>query len=279
MTEFAITVRIKRERTLKALEEALHCLNDMGKEPFVTPMAKDMIDAKDFSLDYRVTPLEEMESEGADYIVSIGGDGTLLHALQRSNLPVLGINCGDVGYLTELEPKNIKEALSMVNEGRIFIEERTRLKVEVNGKRLFDCTNEAVVHTSKISKIQKFSIKVDDKDLIDLRADGIIVATPTGSTCYAMSVGGPIVFPDVDAFIIVPIAPFKLSSRPIMVCGDAPIEISIIKEKRPGLLVLDGQWEEEIDVGDKVLLSKSENPARFVRFGKDNRNMFEKIQI
>src|SRR5256712_4391205 len=156
-------------------------------------------------------PLAHMK---ADVVLAIGGDGTILRALQLSDAKVLGINSGSLGFLAEVYAEEIDEYLDRIVRGDYKVEERMRLKVTVDGERMFDCTNEAVVHTAHVAKIRHFDIRLGDEMVERVRADGMIVATPTGSTSYSMSAGGPIVDPHVDAIIVTAIAPFKPASRP-----------------------------------------------------------------
>jgi NAD+ kinase len=211
-------------------------------------------------------PLENMDP---DILITIGGDGTVLWTLQRTKSKLFCINAGVIGFLTEANPENAIEGLEKILKGDYIIDRRTKLKTELAGERLYDCMNEAVIHTSHVAKMRHFEIKVDENMLSDIRADGIIVATPTGSTCYAMSVGSPLVDPRVNAFIIAPIAPFKLSARPYVVPIESEITIRLLEPTKSCTLVLDGQFDTEVAGESTIKFSASENPAEFVRFSSD----------
>lgn len=211
-------------------------------------------------------PLPEMKP---DILITIGGDGTVLWALQRTNVKLFCINAGVLGFLTEVGPENAIESLEKILNGEYIIDQRARLKTILNGERLYDCINEAVIHTAHVAKIRHFEILVDDNIVADIRADGIIVATPTGSTCYAMSVGSPLVDPRVNAFVIVPIAPFKLSARPYVVPINSEITIRLLEHRRSCILVLDGQYETKLESEATILFTESEKPAELVRFSRD----------
>jgi NAD+ kinase len=211
-------------------------------------------------------PLSEMKP---DILITIGGDGTVLWALQRSEAKVFCINAGVLGFLTEVSPEDAIDSLDKILKGEYIIDKRTKLKTMLNGKRLFDCTNEAVIHTAHVAKMRHFEIQVDDNFMADIRADGIIVATPTGSTCYAMSVGSPLVDPRVNALVIAPIAPFKLSARPYVVPINSEITIKLLEPERPCILVLDGQHETQVQSQATMIFTASEKPAELVRFSKD----------
>lgn len=215
-------------------------------------------------------PLKEMK---ADIMVTVGGDGTILRTLQSCDTPVFGINAGAVGFLTEVKPDNMVNGLNRILKKNYIIDKRIKLKVMLNKKQLYDCTNEAVIHTAHIAKMRSFEIFIGGKIVEDIRADGIIVATPTGSTCYAMSVGSPILDPRVDAFVIAPIAPFKLSARPIVVPAKSKITIKV--GEGSCLLVLDGQCEKKIGKNDKISFTVSKTPACFIRF---DHNFYRRIK-
>ncbi len=203
-----------------------------------------------------------------DVLITIGGDGTILHALQRCNPVIAGINAGQLGFLTEIPREEIGIRISRILTDDYEIEERLRIKVMRNDERLLDCVNEAVLHTSHVSKMHHFEVLVDGRSAMNVRADGLIISTPTGSTSYAMSVGGPIIDPRVDAFVMAPIAPFNLAIRPLVIPANSQIEVRHITKKEC-VMVLDGQEEVTIRPDDVLRLSRSENPARFVKFEGD----------
>jgi NAD+ kinase len=210
-------------------------------------------------------PVEDMD---IDVLITVGGDGTILRSLQRTSAPVFGINAGVLGFLAEVNEGEIGPGLDRLFAGDYFIEERIKLRTEVAGERLFDATNEAVVHTAHIAKIRHFNIFVDDQLAMDVRADGIIVATPTGSTCYAMAVGSAIIDPRVDAFVIAPMAPFKFTARPLVVPAGSKVRVELAKPK-PCLCVIDGQQERPMEGDETVALCLAEERARFIRFERD----------
>jgi NAD+ kinase len=216
-------------------------------------------------LDKKATPIGEMD---VDFVITIGGDGTILRAFQRSTAKLLGINAGVMGFLTEVSLKNIETALGRVLSNDYKLDERIKLKVMVDGNRLFDCLNEVVFHTAQVAKMRHFKICIDGSVADDFRADGLMVATPTGSTSYAMSAGGPIIDPRVEAMVMVPIAPFKLSGRPLVVPARSSIKITLEKPKECHV-VLDGQEIVALQGDEKMEITESENRARFIRFEED----------
>lgn len=223
------------------------------------------------------TSVEEMEQQKADFIISVGGDGTILRTIHRmaDPVPILGINMGTLGFLVDVEPKDAVKTLQELFGG-FEVDERSRLKVLLNGKSLPPATNEVALITASPAKMIEFEIIVDGSLMEDFRADGIIIATSTGSTAYAMSAGGPIVDPRVDAIVLVPNAPFKLSSRPWVIPGDSVIEVRLKLPEKDALVVVDGQNMATICVNDSVVISRAETPARFVKVSKDG--FYEKVK-
>lgn len=215
------------------------------------------------------TTVAEMERQKVDFIVSVGGDGTILRTIHKmaDPVPILGINMGTLGFLVDVEPKDAVETLSRLLTG-FDVDVRSRLKLLLNGVCLPRATNEIALLTASPAKMIEFEIIVDGALMEDFRADGVIIATSTGSTAYAMSAGGPIVDPRVDAIVLVPMAPFKLSSRPWVIPGDSVIEVRLKLPDKEALVVVDGQTSTTISSKDAVVISKAKTPARFVKVGR-----------
>lgn len=220
------------------------------------------------SLGKKGKPLDKL---GADILVAVGGDGTVLLALEQSEQPVLGVNAGGVGFLTEVEPKYIASAVDRVLRKQYSVDERRRLAVWLGSERLPDAINEVTVQTAKIAKLITFRIVVNDEVVDTLRGDGLIVATSTGSTGYAMSVGGPIVHPSVEAVVIAPIAPFRLAARPIVIPYGSQVDVLVLSRKgvsgdKDAKVVIDGQHGYPLPYDTRVRIKGSENQSRFIRF-------------
>ena len=222
----------------------------------------------------RLTSGDEVEKEKVDVVVTVGGDGTILSALQQYDARILGVNIGEVDFLTEVSPDQLEEAFKRVVAGDYNVESLLRVKTTVNGERLPDALNELVLHATQIAKLQQFKVYLDKEPIMNVRADGIIVATPTGSTCYSMSAGGPILDPRVRGFVVLPIAPYKLSARPYVVPAESRIEMEMVREK-DCTLVLDGQYEVHVNRGDHIEATISDRPAEFIRF---ETGFYSKIQ-
>jgi NAD+ kinase len=223
------------------------------------------------------TPVERMKEEGVELIISVGGDGTVLRniAKMKDPLPILGINMGTLGFLVDVEPEDALETIEEVIYGFSYIE-RMRIDVFLNGKMLETATNEIAIMSAKPAKIIQFEVYVEDCILDSMRADGVIFATPTGSTAYAMSAGGPIISPRVNAIVIVPVAPFKLSSRPWVIPSDSEITIKLSAPKKEAVIAIDGQKSYRIRPNDIVKLKRSKFPARFVKIS--DACFYERVQ-
>ena len=222
-------------------------------------------------LDREGIPFEEI---AGDLIVVVGGDGSVLLTVHqmRKQIPVLGINWGEVGFLADLEPDEAHTFFATHRTG-FQAERRMRVSLSVEGKWLGDALNEAVIVTDRPAKMLRFAVSVDGIPAERFRADGLLISTPTGSTAYAMSAGGPIVDPQIEGFLLIPLAPYMLSSRPHLISTARNLEISLETEK-PAHLVIDGQSTFELERKATVTVRKSAEPALFVNTGKP---FFEKV--
>ncbi len=247
------------KKACSVAEEVYSFISENG-ETFVDKKCAKKVDTKGFTL-------EEINKK-ADVVVTIGGDGTVLRALEKIEKPIFAINSGGMGFLCEGESKYAKEGLQRVIDGRYNIEERAKLKVTVDGKRLPDAANEITVQTARIAKIMYLQIFVEDELLETYGADGVIVATPTGSTSYALSAGGPILDPAVNAMVIAPIAPFKLSARPWVIPIDKKIGIKLLYKSKEAHIVIDGESPQPVSPESKITITGSEKKAKFIRFGE-----------
>jgi NAD+ kinase len=228
----------------------------------------------DFVIEYGTA--KEMKTDGekvdkinADLIITVGGDGTALWTVQKTKLPVLPINVSSLAFLSEVTSENAVASVNNLLRGEYRIEERARIKTTVNSKRLPDSLNEAVLKTMIMSKIRWFGIYLDNDFIHNIRADGIIIATPTGSTSYSLSVGGPILDPKVKGFIISYMAPFSLSARSMVVPSQSTIRAVTLDKGKSIMLTLDGQEGVEVGFHDEISFTESEYPAKFVRFNSD----------
>ncbi|MCX7774336.1 MAG: NAD(+)/NADH kinase [Clostridia bacterium] len=209
--------------------------------------------------------------EDADFIICVGGDGTFLKAAREAYLyekPVLGINKGSVGFLAEVETRDIESAIERLAQGTFTVQPRMVLDVSVirDGKAVFQdiAINDAVVSRMALSRILRLQVDLDDKFVDSFPGDGIIVATPTGSTGYSLSAGGPIVQPDMRCMVISPICPHILYSRSFIASESKTVKV-IIEDKYEinAMLTLDGQEGFKLEQGDLVCVTASRNNVYF----------------
>ena len=216
-------------------------------------------------------PLSDVK---ADVAIVVGGDGTILRTIQQMEcpVPVLGINWGGVGFLADLEPSEALGFIKTLSSG-FSVEERMRIALYKDGACLGTALNEAMVVTTRPAKMLSIAIVIDGVVAEQFRADGLLISTPTGSTAYAMSAGGPIVDPQVQAFLLVPLAPYLLSSRPHIISSSRHLEI-MLESIKPANLAIDGQQIFELGKSGTIEIRRSEKPALFVDV---KRNFFEKV--
>ena len=196
----------------------------------------------------------------------LGGDGTLLRAQAKlkEETPLLGINMGTVGFLTDIEVSETFNALNQILKGDYYKEKRSKLTVS-HENHTFNAMNEVVIMTNKPAKMLHFQIQVDGEIIEEVRADGLIISTPSGSTAYAMSAGGPIVDPRLGGFIIIPICPYKLSARPFIVSDNSEITVKLLKKGKSAVFVMDGQINEEADYLEEIKFKKADKDVYFIR--------------
>ncbi len=210
--------------------------------------------------------------ERCDLAIVVGGDGTLLHAartLSDYDIPLVGINLGRLGFLADISPNDMLQRLDEILSGQYHEEKRFLLKAAVirDGKTILEdnAFNDVVIHKWNSVRVIEFETYVNGHLVHNQRSDGLIVSTPTGSTAYALSGGGPILHPSLNAIVLVPICPHTLSNRPIVLEGDSCIELLVKESDKPHVRVtLDGQTNHEIHDGDIVRIVKKEKPVRLI---------------
>ncbi|RPJ09907.1 MAG: NAD(+)/NADH kinase [Spirochaetaceae bacterium] len=228
--------------------------------------------------------LKRSHVEDVDLALSRGGDGTLLYCSQLlagADIPILAVNLGNFGFITEVTRNEWKDIFDKFEEGKTDVTTRIMLDVEVRrkGKRAvqFCGLNDGVIISSGISKIVRLEAFLSQTYIGRYRADGIIIATPTGSTAYSLAAGGPILHPEMEAFILCPICPFSISHRPLVVPANEFIEINVETTQRTNIiLTVDGQNEFVLEPSDSVIFRKSIHSAHIIR--SDKRNFYEVLR-
>jgi NAD+ kinase len=202
-----------------------------------------------------------------DAIVTIGGDGTVLFAHQQlPDVPILGINMGGRGFLADVAPSDAVEAIRKMTDGRLPMKGREMLATNTSGKRLPDALNEVVISSATMGKSLAFKVLVDGEVAMDTQGDGVIVATPTGSTAYALAAGGPVVDPHLDVFVIVPVCATRPRVSPLVVPMASKIKIELTRPDRKAFVFVDGQRVTEVGSNDEILLYRSEKLAKFYKW-------------
>lgn len=215
---------------------------------------------------------ERIEEAEFDLLIVLGGDGTFLSAVRRLGgrpIPILGVNLGFLGFLTEIQLQDLYPTLDALLSGGLAYERRMTLEGEVERRgepiRRFRVLNDVVVNKGALARISELSVRVDGVYLTNYRSDGVIVSTPTGSTAYSLSAGGPIVCPDLPSILISPICPHTMSHRPIILPPGVEIEIDLCERNGDVFVTLDGQEGVEFFEGDRVRVRKGSSDVLFVR--------------
>ena len=229
------------------------------------PQMAHLLDDIDFEIDYDELSENIFDFE-CDMAIILGGDGTLLRAesKMKPEIPIFGINMGTVGFLTDTEVQDTFTSLDEILKGSYYREKRARLVVSHENNH-YSAVNEVVIMTDQPAKMLHFEIQVDGEIIEQVRADGLIISTPSGSTAYAMSAGGPIVDPKVGGFIIIPICPYKLGARPFIVSDNSEITVKLLKKGKSAVFVMDGQRSEEARYEEEIKFKKSEKDVYFIR--------------
>lgn len=226
---------------------------------------------------------DEKFAEESDLIVVLGGDGTMISTARLvgdSDALVLGINYGSLGYLTDFRIEEMFPALEAIFEGKYEIDRRVMLHAEHwRGEEMLAAgrvLNDVVINKAALARIIEIDVSLNDLSVNSFRADGLIVSTPTGSTAYNLSAGGPIIYPSMNAVVLTPICPFTLTNRPIVVPDDAMIELRLEKENEGVVLTLDGQIGYAMKTDDRVRIRKSRTTFNLVQ--PANRNYFDVLR-
>lgn len=225
-------------------------------------------------------PTKEL-GQRCDCIMVWGGDGTLLNCARQVapfGTPIFGVNLGRVGFLTEVDIPDLREKMNALVTGDYTIEERMMLEVKVvrQGRKVNTaiCLNDAVVSKGASIRMVHLSIKVSGEFVGRMSADGVIIASPTGSTAYSLSAGGPIVSPETQVLLITPICPHSLSNRPFVISPESEIEVEVLPGPGFAMLTLDGQFGFSLEPNDIVIVKRSDFVAKFLKI---QRNSFYQV--
>ena len=215
---------------------------------------------------------DELSEKQPDFVIVLGGDGTLLSVARNvahAGIPILGVNLGSLGFLTEVKQEEILVALAAIDAGPCDVSLRSMVHCQLRrGEEClasYEALNDVVVHQSALARIAGFEVRVNETFVANYKADGLILASPTGSTAYSLAAGGPILAPDVQGFVITPVAPHALTNRPLVVQDTATIDILIKDSGDSVLLTVDGQQGKSLSDGDIVQCRKSEYKVKLLK--------------
>jgi len=217
-----------------------------------------------------------------EFVVVLGGDGTLLsaaRAVSRNGIPILAVNLGSLGFLTEVTLSELYSTLEAVHVGACPVDSRAILQCDLlRDDELVDtyyALNEAVVNKSALARLLGFEVKINGEYVYTTKADGVIISTPTGSTAYSLSAGGPVLMPFVDAFVVTPVCPHSFTQRPLVVRSDATIDVLIESSGERGFLSIDGQVGQPLEHGDRLVCRRAKHEVHLLR---TRRTFFEVLR-
>jgi NAD+ kinase len=266
----AIISRPARPEVAHTLPRLLEWFKDHGYQVIVDPETGKYISGQE------EIARDQMSARSLDLVVVLGGDGTLLSAARATapiDVPLLGVNLGSLGFLTDVSLGSLFKMLDKIAKGKAAVEQRALMQVdllrgeEVRGS--FLVFNDAVVNKTALARLNNYNLFVDKVFVSSYRADGMIIATPTGSTAYSLSAGGPVLMPTVKALVITPVAPHSLTHRPLVVPDSSVVELLLKSEEEVAYLSLDGRPGMDLRDGDRVRCRRSEHSVSLVRTDHD----------
>ena len=259
-----IGIYIKEKAYQEIDNEALHSLISSLKNHTSQVFIEDDADYQNDS----VTKLSNKEFVSkVDLIIVFGGDGTLLNSARKylkNNIPILGINMGNVGFLTDVKTEDFESIIQDILNGKFDIEERNLVSASFLNETVYGL-NEIVIHSGAYTQLMRYRLSVNDKVVYEQRSDGLIIATPTGSTAYALSAGGPIIHPSLDVWTILPMLPQSISSRPFVISSKEKVVIKLLKGPLDDAKICaDGHDDIAVPYDEDIAITKMNNTLRLV---------------
>ncbi|MFH1113363.1 MAG: NAD(+)/NADH kinase [Pseudomonadota bacterium] len=271
MQRIGLVLKRSEEKALTLGKEISRFLTEYGKDVLLETSCGDL------AADWNASTAERISDE-SDLLVVLGGDGTLLRAaslLNCKSTPVLGVNLGRVGFIAEISPNEAIPELNSVLEGTCVFEKRMLLQVTLPDGTTTKVLNDAVIHWGGIARIIDLGIRVGKAREIDLRADGLIVATPIGSSAYSYAAHGPLVHPDMDAVLLTPICPYWGLKRPLLLPPEVETEL-VLKKGEELMLTLDGRTTVPLHEGNSIRVMRA--PLPFVIVKSRSRDYFDVLK-
>ena len=270
---FGVWGNIEKDAFWDILPEIIRWAESKNIELFLTE--KILSDTRANKFNQPIIDSKNKISE-LDFMLVLGGDGTFLscaRAVEHRTTPILGIHLGDLGFLAKVNLENIFQRLDQVAEGKFSVEKRSMVKASIlkNGSSLTQYgLNDFVVSNGESHRMLIAEVYVNDNRVSEYKADGLIIATPTGSTAYSLSSGGPIISPDVDSFVITPISAHTLNSRPLVVSAKSTIKIKFSSYNQNIMFITDGQLHEILSPDDTVLITNSDFKIGLIDFSDND---------
>ncbi len=264
---FGLVANLQREGTKQAVADFLDWSKQSKSEIFVWDGLKEIAVGQSYCT------FEELPDK-CDVLVSMGGDGTLIHSARivgDRKTKLLGVNVGSLGFLTQITPLSMILCLDRIIKGDYNVEERMALTVKIDRTgETFHALNEAVVDNGAISRMIDIRLQVNGEDIVNYRCDGLIIATPTGSTAYSLASGGPILHPTMQAIIASPISAFSLTTRPMIFRADDALVLKVRSQHKVASLTVDGQVMRELSDGDIVSIKRADFAYQFIAFEENS---------
>ncbi len=264
---FGLVANLQREGTKQAVSDFLDWSKQSGTKIFLWDGLKEITSGQ-FYCSYEELP------EKCDVLVSMGGDGTLIRsarAVGDRKTKLLGVNVGSLGFLTLITPQSMIPCLDRIIKGDYSVEKRMALTVKIDRTgESFHALNEAVVDNGAISRMIDIRLQVNGEDIVNYRCDGLIIATPTGSTAYSLASGGPILHPTMEAIIASPISAFSLTTRPMIFRADDALVLKVRSQHKVASLTVDGQVMRELSDGDVVSIKRADFAYQFIAFEENS---------
>ena len=278
---FGIWGNTDKPKFWELLEPILKWAEQKKIIPFITTRIKNQLPN---SFKYKVQLIESADDfQNIDFLLTLGGDGTMLsaaRAVEYRKTPILGIHLGELGFLAKITTDVMFERLDMVADANYEIQKRMVLKGQIMNSKdpsTFYALNDFVIDRGKSHRLITLRLKSNDRYVADYKADGLIIGTPTGSTAYALSAGGPIIMPKLKAMVVVPISPHTLNLRPIVLPDDQTLEITFPNDGNDGLaFAIDGQVNQYLDQNSKIIIKKAPYDINMIDY-KDS-NYFDNLQ-
>ena len=272
---FAIWANAEKEQVPALVQSTIKWANDNNLEVYLADRLKSI------DVDSEVSYFSLQNPPEVDFLLCFGGDGTLISGVRifsDPSVPVLGVHLGGLGFLAQITPEVLIDKLESVKKNEFKIQDRLVLSAKISGNEdLYYAVNDFVVQNETSFRVTSLSLFIDNQHVSDYKSDGIIISTPTGSTAYSLSSGGPIVQPDVFSIVVTPIAPHSLTSRPLVLPSNVEVEFRFSEESENDLkLIADGQNIINFTKGSTVKLSQANHHLKFITF--EDYNYYETLK-